>query len=458
MPDQNPWSPYQPSPADPWDLRKVAHLHRRVSFGGNWRELQRDLRDGPETAVQRLLEAPPVDAAETQILAGLRQGTLQSNEMNRLQAWWLWRIVYSHDPLRERMTLFWHSHFATSQRKVESLELMLGQNETLRHHALGRVADLANAMIVDPAMLVWLDGAESRRDRPNENLAREFLELFTLGTGHYREGDIREAARAFTGWSPVPGELLALRRVPSFRFDAADHDDGEKTFLSQRGRWNARDVVRITLEQSAAADFLCRKLYRSFFRDETGPVAELIRPLAEELRTHRYSIRHILAIMLRSRHFYAADNRNQRLKSPVEFSAGLLRSLDLPRTNARMLPLATACTRQGQELFFPPNVAGWPGGRSWINSATLLQRDNWCNDIIWGNEEFGIPPFDVAAWAERNGVSPEQTVGTLIELLLTDGIDEASRQQILRASESRSADALRRALQLIVHYPRFHVA
>lgn len=456
--EENPWSPYQSTTADPWDLRKVTHLHRRAGFAACWSELQRDLREGPDASVCRLLEPPPAATVETQILDGLRRSAVDSGEMDRLKAWWLWRVVYSHDPLGERMALFWHSHFATSNRKVRSLDLMIGQNETLRQYALGEFAGLLNAIVVDPAMLIWLDGNNSSRDRPNENFAREFLELFTLGTGNYREADVRQAARAFTGWSEIPREPLVLRHTPRFRFDAADHDDRVKTFLGQEGRWNASDIVRITLEQPAAAEFLCRKLYRAFVRDEGEPAAELIRPLAAELRAHRYSIRHALGIILRSRHFHAANARYERIKSPVEFSAGLLRALNLPRANVRMLPLAAACDRQGQELFHPPNVSGWAGGRTWLNSTTLLERGNWCNDVIWGNDDFGMPPFDVAAWAERNEIPLARTVASLIELLLSDVLDDESRRQILRRASSGEPDALRRALQLIVHNPRFHLA
>jgi len=456
--EENPWSPYRPTAAEPWDLRKVTHLHRRAGFGAAWSEMQRDLRDGPEVSVRRLLEPSPQTAGELRILDSLGQGAIDVDDGDRLKAWWLARILRSADPLTERMTLFWHSHFASSNRKVMNLPLMLGQNETFRRHAQGEFADLVNAMVVDPAMLIWLDGGNSRRNQPNENFAREFLELLTLGTGNYREADVRQAARAFTGWVAIPGEVLGLRQSPRFRFEVADHDDGSKVFLGREGRWNGSDIVRITLEQPAAAEFLCRKLYRAFLREEGQPSADLIRQLAAELRTHRYSIRHVLGIMLRSRHFFEASVRFERAKSPVEFSAGLLRMLDPPRATVRMLPLAAACDRQGQELFRPPNVSGWAGGRTWLNSATLIERGNWSSDVIWGNNDVGMPPFDAQAWGERNGIPPAQIVASLIELLLSDEVGAESRRQIVRTGASGEPDALRRALQLIVHNPRFHLA
>jgi uncharacterized protein (DUF1800 family) len=454
----NPWSPYRPTAADPWDLRKVTHLHRRAGFGANWNEVQRDLSEGPEASVRRLLEPRPLAADESRVLEALAQGAIERGDADRLKAWWLTRILRSGDPLTERMTLFWHSHFASSNLKVMSLPLMFGQNETFRRHAQGEFADLASAMVADPAMLIWLDGGNSRRNQPNENFAREFLELFTLGTGNYREADVQQAARAFTGWVETPAEVLELRHVPRFRFEVADHDDGSKVFLGREGRWNGSDIVRITLEQPAAAEFLCRKLYRAFVREEGQPSADLIRPLAAELRTHRYSIRHVLGILLRSRHFFEASVRFERVKSPVEFSAGLLRMLEPPRATLRMLPLAAACDRQGQELFHPPNVSGWAGGRTWLNSATLLERGNWSSDVIWGNDEVGMPPIDVQAWGERNDIPRGRIVTSLIELLLADEVGAESRQQIVRTAASGEPDALRRALQLVVHTPRFHLA
>src|SRR5215471_15818047 len=214
---ETPWEAYRPTPQDPWDLRKVAHLHRRAGFGATWAELQRDLKDGPDASVERLLKPRTMSADEKLILDSLRQGVLDSNDADRLKAWWLYRILYDPDTLREKLTLFWHSHFATSNRKVGSISHMLGQNELFRRCALGPFGELLTGIVADPAMLTWLDGAGSKKEKPNENFGREFLELFTVGIGHYAEPDIREAARAFTGWS-VDGN--------KGKFTEKDHDAG----------------------------------------------------------------------------------------------------------------------------------------------------------------------------------------------------------------------------------------
>jgi uncharacterized protein (DUF1800 family) len=446
---EGPWAPFQPSVQEPWDLARVAHLHRRAGFGATWAELQRDLRAGPEGCVNRLLGPPAAAEEERQVLEGLRQGVLAAGDGERLKAWWLYRVLYDPDPLREKLTLFWHGHFATSIHKVGSVERMLRQNELLRRHALGDFAAFVTEMVGDPAMLIWLDGASSVRERPNENFAREFLELFTLGPGNYTEADIRQAARAFTGWVPAGG---------GFRCDPARFDSGEKTFLGQTGCWTAADIVRITLEQPAAAEFLCRKLYRFFVSEAADPAPELLRPLAAELRRSRYSIRHVVAVILRSRHFYDRVCRRQRIKSPVEHSVGLIRVLEVPRPAVRLLALAVACDRQGQELFAPPNVRGWVGARTWLNSTTVLERGNWCNDVIWGNPDLGMAPYDPLAWARQHGLAPAQAASALADLLLQEDPHPDSRAQVLRTAAGSSADGLRRALQMLCHCPEHQLA
>jgi len=450
------WETYEPSAADPWDLGKVAHLHRRAGFSATWAELERDRAAGPAASVQRLLQPPPPSDDDEQILDGLRRGAVTERSDERLKAYWLYRILYQPDPLREKLTLFWHSHFATSNRKVNSAALMLRQNETLRRHALGEFSALLNEIARDPAMLLWLDAAGSKKDKPNENLAREFLELFALGVGRYTESDIRQAARAFSGWVRVHDDRF--RGVDELRLDVAQADDGSKTFLKQTGPWKSADVVRITLEQPACAEFLCRRLYRFFVSESAEPAPELIQPLAEELRSHQYAIGHVVGIILRSRHFYTPVVRRQRIKSPVEFSAGLVRALELPRGSVSLLALAMKCDRQGQELFHPPNVKGWDGGKSWLNSTTVLERGNWIADLIWGNPELGLSPYDPLAWAERYQIVSSKVPETLISLLLQGEVNDNARGLILKTGADGHPDSMRRALQLVLHCPQFQLS
>jgi hypothetical protein len=446
---QGPWTVYQPTPADRWDLGKVAHLHRRAGFGATRAELVRDLKDGPKGSVDRLLRPRRMTTEEGTILEELRKGCVDANDTDRLKAWWLYRVLWDPDPLGEKLTLFWHGHFATSNRKVQSIPRMLQQYDLLRRHARGPFADLLTGIIADPAMLVWLDGTGSKKEKPNENFAREFLELFTLGIGHYTENDIRAAARAFTGW--------ALQGDRS-RFDEGEHDGGAKTFLQKTGAWKPADIVRITLEQPACAEFLCRKLYRFLVSEVGEPKPELIEPLAEELRKHKYDVGQVVGIILRSRHFYDQAVRRQRIKSPVEYSAGLVRTLEVPRQDLRLLAVALACDRQGQELFYPPNVKGWDGGKTWLNSTTLLERGNWSNDVVWGNDAFGLKAYDPLTWARQHGIALEQATGALTELLLQGELDARARTVVGRAGRAGTPDSLRKAIQLLLHCPEYQLA
>jgi uncharacterized protein (DUF1800 family) len=448
----SPWSCYEPKPEDPWDLRKVAHLHRRAGFGATRAELIRDVEAGPEASVARLFHPPQPSAEEAEAVEAMRR----SASFDLLKVCWLHRILYWPDPLREKLTLFWHGHFATSSKKVEWVALMDQQNETLRTHALGSFADMLEAIIPDPAMLVWLDGGTSKKDRPNENFAREFLELFTLGVGHFSERDVREAARAFTGWVRQDSRG-GFRETPSFAFDPTQVAEGTITFLGKAGPWGPSDIVCIVLDRPEAAAFLARKLYRFFVSEAGAPGPDLIEPLAEEIKRHKFAIGPIVELVLRSRHFYSAAAYRQRIKSPVEFSAGLVRVLELPRPALNPLALAATCDAQGQELFAPPNVEGWAGGPVWINSGTLLERTNWAADVIWGRVENGLAPFDPVAWAARYKLAPKRAAAALMELLLQSDLGDEARRLVLDVGRDGSPDGLRKALQRLVNCPEFQL-
>jgi uncharacterized protein (DUF1800 family) len=456
--DNTAWAAFVPKPDDLWDLRKVAHLHRRAGFGATWAELERDVAAGPAESVRRFLNPPDPSEEERAVWDGLRAGAIGSSDSRRLRAYWLYRMLFGGDPLRERLTLFWHGHFTTSLTKVDSVSALAAQVETLRERALGGFAGLLEAMVADPAMLVWLDGGTNRRERPNENFAREFLELFTLGSGAYSEPDVREAARAFTGWVSEGGPRMVGDSNPKFAFDDEAHDAGPKMFLGQTGSWKAADIVRIILASPAAARHLARRVYRAFVAEEPEPAPELIESLADTLRSSDYSIRRLLGTILRSRHFYSEATYRHRIKSPVEFTMGLLRMLQIPRSNVNLMAAATACTRQGQELFAPPSVKGWDGGTTWLNSSTLLERLNWATDVVWGNPDHGVVPFDPVAWLDGHGVKLEEGAGTFIRLLLQDDMAAESQKLILAAARDCRLAGLRKALQRALHCPEFQLA
>ena len=453
----SPWAPFEPRPDNPWDLRKVAHLHRRAGFGATRTELLRDLKDGPEASINKLFHPPQLPTEAAEAIDSLRRTASTSSNLDLLKVCWLNRILHGPDVLREKLTLFWHGHFATSNKKVESVALMDRQNETLRAHALGSFAALLGAIISDPAMLVWLDGGSSKKASPNENFAREFLELFTLGPGHYAERDVREAARAFTGWVRQ-GSQRNFQETPSFVYDSAQFDDGTKTFLGQSGLWKSTDIVRIVLNRPEAAVFLAQKLYRYFVSEASPSPQELIEALAGEIKSHDFAIGPVVEIIFRSRHFYSKQVYRQRIKSPVEHTAGLVRMLEVPRSALNPLALSAACDLQGQELFAPPSVEGWVGGQNWINSATLLERTNWAADVIWGRAENGISPFDPMEWAARYKIDVDRLPQALIDLLLQDDLDKDPRRLALQAARDHRPTGLRKALQLIANCPEFQLA
>jgi uncharacterized protein (DUF1800 family) len=233
------WAPFEPASARPWDLSCVSHLHRRAGFAAPWTVLQRDLRAGPTASVDRLLKgeatsgdgSPALEFEST--LDSMAAQLSPSADLTRIQSVWLYRMIFTPHPLRERMTLFWHNHFATSNAKVQNPDLMQRQNTLLRSLALGDFRALVSAIGKDPAMLIWLDSTINKKAKPNENYAREVMELFTLGRGHYSEKDIQEAARAFTGWFVVRDQFQEVPR---------QHDDGIKTVLGRAGKWDGGDT------------------------------------------------------------------------------------------------------------------------------------------------------------------------------------------------------------------------
>ena len=278
--------------------------------------------------------------------------------MNMSRAW-MERMATSPAQLREKMTLFWHGHFACRVRRPDAA---LRLHNTTRKHALGKFPDLLLAVSQEPAMLQFLNNQQNKKQHPNENFAREVMELFTLGRGNYTEADVKEAARAFTGW--------AYDAAGNYQFRARQHDDGEKTFLGQTGRFTGEDVLRIILEQPPAATFLTTKLYRFLVNDVPNPAH--IAPLAADFRRSGYDIAALLENMLSADWFYEPANVGTRIKSPVELLAGIRRTLNVQIDNDQaLLGIQKAL---GQTLFMPPNVAGWPGGRSWIDSSSLLLR------------------------------------------------------------------------------------
>ncbi len=451
----NAWDRYEPSAEAPWDLRRVVHLHRRAGLAASWGDLQRDLSEGPEASVTRLLEGKcrPVGAPEPdefeRTAAVLGEAATASSDSGRLKAWWFYRLIFTPDPLGERLTLMWHNHFATSIQKVGDPALMRRQNETCRRFARKPFGELLAAMARDPALLIWLDAPANRKGHPNENLARELMELFTLGIGHYSESDVKETARALTGWTVTDGE---------FREVASRHDDGEKRILSMAGRWGGGDLLRILLEQPAIADRLAWRLC-DFLMGEGAVNKAQIAALGDGLRAHGLDIGWGVATVLRSRAFFAASNVRTRVLSPVEFVVGAVRGLELLDPPPSTLVLADWSARLGQDLFNPPNVGGWPGGRSWLSARSLIGRANFAAALVEGRGVGREVPLNPIALARRNGRGQDgpDAVRFCAEILTGTTPDDRQLERLCPSPDKKSrtwdADASRGAAARLIAAP-----
>jgi hypothetical protein len=416
-----------PIGAADWNYDFAAHLLERAGFGGTPDEIAALARMTPAQALARMVRFEGVDASQLpafdespihdpglepfppsrpavtdlakekgealgikvkptgnrrlqpivdEFFYWLRASAL---ETNRVAYWWANRMVASPRPLEEKMALFWHGHFASNEAKVRDYRKLLGQLELFQKQGLGNFRDLTVAVAQGPAMLTFLDAGVNVKGASNENFAREIMELFTMGVGHYTEKDIREAARAFTGWNYVDLKFVVNKD---------QHDDGEKTFLGKTGRFDGVDVIDIIMQQPATADYIAGKIYRYFVREDLSP--ELQKQLGSVLRENHYQITPLLEKIFLSRDFYSPASVGTQFKSPVQLAVSTYRKLGL-KSVPGVPDFNQATGALGQQLFAPPTVAGWAGGQSWITPGLLLERGNFARDILFPDISF-LPP------------------------------------------------------------------
>jgi uncharacterized protein (DUF1800 family) len=425
------FAPFMPGQDAPWDARSAAHLLRRAGFGAAHQEVQQAVEQGLEASVDRLFDEAEDQEAEFQgTFNKINDGLINFADPGQLQAWWCYRMARTRVPLREKLTLFWHGHFATSFYKVEDSYLMHRQIETLRQHAWGNFRDLVLAVAKDPAMLVYLDGETNTKEHPNENFARELMELFTCGIGNYTEQDVQEAARAFTGWhrgGPAGDE---------FFFNAEAHDFGRKQFLGRSGKFDGTDVIDILMQHPATPRLIARKLLRFFAAAE--PSEEVVAEAAAVFDRTQLNVKWFLRELLLSKYFYSADCIRKRISSPVEFVVGTRRTLGL-RMNAYELKDNIAAA--GQELLAPPNVKGWDGERKWINSTALGARANFA--------QFA------AGVASSNEFGSHLDINQLVPPDMTDPAKRAARRQARGACPVPDFQRAGPAARVLPHGPRF---
>ena len=356
--------------ASDWTRRDATHLLWRTQFGARAEEISAVHQAGLSKALDQMLAPQMESEGFVEITALLRETALDTGAVADLQTWWLHRMFYSANPLTERMALLWHNHFATSFAKVRSAPHMLAQNDAFRTEALGSFRRLLHTMSKDVAMLIWLDGNANRKRHANENFAREVMELFSLGEGNYTEDDIKQAARAFTGWHV---------RNDEYWFNARQHDNTNKKLFGKTANLDGDDVIDLCLAHRACARFIALKLLREFVLD--APTEVQIDAVAARVREHEFAMAPVLRELLGSKLFFSAEARHARIKGPVELILGACRALAV-RPNLQAVNQLAG--QLGQSLFEPPTVKGWEGGRLWITSASLLQRNNFVHRLLNG--------------------------------------------------------------------------
>ena len=489
--------PYKPTSDNPFDAVKAAHLLNRAGFGGTVDEIEQVRKMGPIDAVDWLFDFPDAGAEEqsqtdvpdlsavagypksykeiAKKMKGLseeerkeaRQEMMTANR-EALKAtidWWLTRMAMGSSPLQEKLTLFWHGHFATSARDERSAALMWQQNDLLREQAAGNFRTLVRSISRDPAMLDYLNNTQNKKAHPNENYARELQELFTLGIGNYTETDVKQAARAFTGWTH-DGE--------QFVFRPHDHDDGIKTFQGHTGNFNGEDVIAIILSMPVCSKFISSKLFRFFAYEQ--PDDTLVDALGSQLREQNYALRPLIRTILTSKAFYSDYAMGTQIKSPIQLLIGTVRQLNLQMPNDR----ATMgyLTQMGQQPFGPPNVRGWPGGRIWINTNTMFVRTNMGVYLagggavqvarvgrIGGSTKGGGKSVEANAVAfdpnktHSEADTPETVVDAWLAKLIQRPVDPVKREVLVKAlaGPPLRTENVRKMIQLIVSMPEYQL-
>lgn len=359
-----------------WDEPAARHILSRTLFGYNRQDLEFALSITLDDFVDNYLLADKPEPLAPGFWVNDTSGDNKTERTRELIYWWYNLMLTQGYSLCERMVLFWHNHFVSDVTKVSLPQRMYWQNKLFRDNAMGNLIELTKAVTIDAAMLIYLDGEKNRKGTPNENYARELMELFTLGIGNYSETDIQQAARALTGWR--------VNGLQSY-FTADRFDDGNKTFLGQTGNYNHEDIVDIIFTQPAAAEFFCRGLYREFVHivPDEGNVAVM----AQILRDNNYELKPVLSTLFKSVLFHSDEIRGAKIKGPVEFIITAMKQFNV--TTPDYIYMRTVAAQTRQELFSPPNVSGWDGDKVWINTTTLPARNIYSDAVINGKKPTG---------------------------------------------------------------------
>ncbi|MCU0913892.1 MAG: DUF1800 domain-containing protein [Planctomycetes bacterium] len=443
------WVAYEPDARRPWSLALAAHLYRRAAFGANWGQLQQALSEGPQRTADRLLRPQAAEVAAFDRRGGESE-SMAGGSVENLQAWWLRRMIETPHPLLEKMTLFWHSHFALNAGGVSDPRLMQAHLGLLRSHALGSFDSLLRGIARDPAMFLWLGADRNRKASPNEGFVRPLLETFTLGPGHCTDQDVQAAARAFTGWSVLRGQL---------RYLDLEYDGASQRFLGREGSFAAQDIVRIVAEHPATAQTIVRRLYRWLISETQDPDDALLAPLVASFAGDR-DIARLVETMLRSNLLFSPFSYRQKVKGPVELAVGMTQALEAMVSTTQ---LAQEVAGLGQSLCRPPTVKGWAGGSHWINTAALVGRHNLAAALLLTGKRYETK-LDPWAVAQKHGRGTPEAAGRfLLELLVQDDLEPATRDALLHdvrtpAAAKEPGAALRRLAYVVMTLPEYHLS
>jgi uncharacterized protein (DUF1800 family) len=401
-----PANPFVPDYDRPWDIRRVSHLLRRACFGVSETSLAETLAKSPREAIHHLLDYDPAVDPLNDLLEQL-QGFVTFQEIKPVQEWCFYRMLYSPRPLQEKLMLFWHNRFATSAQKVDTASMMHGQMEMFRRQGIGGFRNLVKSIARDPAMLVWLDGQYNRKGKPNENFAREVMELFTLGINSYTEHDIRELARAFTGWQ--------LNRGNAF-FNKQLFDDGVKSIFNMTGPYDMDTSIDLILQQPNAPAFLAKHLLQEFVHPQ--PTEMMVKHYAGRLLATDWDVKAVLTEILSSRLFFSDWAYRSKIKSPIELAVGAVTALG-GKVNTKFLREQTA--KMGQNILFPPNVKGWDGEQDWINANTVMLRFNFGESLATQRANEFARKSDMEKWLLEHNIRTSDDIVDHYATLLLDG-------------------------------------
>ena len=435
------------------EMQQLAHLMRRAGFGATRRELEQYAAIGYEASVEKLIDTTNPTAISEYLIR--RYHPDESSLLGGLSGAdaWLYRMVTTDTPLLEKMALFWHGIFATGYPKVLNAKPLSDQIRMFKRYAMGDLKTLLVQMAKDPAMIIWLDNQQNHKGAINENFGRELLELFSMGTGNYTEDDVKECARAFTGWTIGNCEYMEVRSARDsdwpygriswhYEFDDNDHDDGEKEFLGQKGNFNGEDIIDIICEQEATARFISRHMYHFFVADEP-PVPqwpyqpprdpEAIDQLVKVYFDSKYDIREMMRFLFNSNFFKSEKCWYEKIKSPAELVTGVMRlteAVNMPRYDTFSKQLRMQY--MGQTLSNPPSVEGWDGGTAWIDTGALVERMNFAAEELGNVTTPGSQDLLKRVLAENSTeVTPERVIDICLDHVGALSIHKDTRSKLI---------------------------